>query len=70
MITKAGIRPGFFYFGFRYVGKQEKRARLPIIGGLDPRNVDWLPGVLENAAAFGLAPDAFGQQVVREKARA
>lgn len=58
------------YRGFRYVGPEAKGTLLTIIGGPDPGKVDWLPGVLEKAAAFGLARDASGQLVIKEKAPA
>lgn len=60
--------PTGVYRGFRYVGKEERGALLTIIGGPDPGKVDWLPSVLEKAAALGLVRDASGQLVVGAKA--
>lgn len=62
--------PTGVYRGFRYIGPEAKGTLLTIIGGPDPGKVDWLPGVLEQAAASGLARDASGQLVIKEKASA
>lgn len=59
--------PTGVYRGFRYVGK-DKGTLLTIVGGPDPGKVDWLPGVLEKAAALGMARDASGQLVMKENA--
>jgi len=51
------------YRGFRYVG-EGKGTLLTLIGGPDCGKVQWYPGVLDDAAATGLARDAQGNLVV------
>ena len=51
------------YRGFRYVG-EGKGTLLTLIGGPDCGKVQWYPGVLEEAAATGLARDAKGNLLV------
>ncbi len=51
------------YRGFRYVG-EGKGTLLTLIGGPDCGKVEWYPGVLDQAAATGLARDAKGNLVV------
>jgi len=51
------------YRGFRYVG-EGKGTLLTLIGGPDCGKVQWYPGVLEEAAATGLARDASGRLVM------
>jgi mannose-6-phosphate isomerase-like protein (cupin superfamily) len=48
------------YRGFRYVG-EGKGTLLTLIGGPDCGKVQWYPGVLEEAAATGLARDEAGR---------
>ena len=54
------------YRGFRYVG-EGKGTLLTLIGGPDCGKVKWYPGVLEQAAATGLASDAKGKLVVETR---
>lgn len=51
------------YRGFRYVG-EGKGTLLTLIGGPDCGKVQWYPGVLEDAAATGLARDEKGNLLV------
>ena len=53
------------YRGFRYVG-EGKGTLLTLIGGPDCGKVQWYPGVLEQAAATGLARDAKGNLVLEK----
>lgn len=62
--------PTGVYRGFRHLGKEPKDALLTIIGGPDAGKVDWAQSVLEQAAKLGLARDAKGELVIKEKASA
>jgi len=55
------------YRGFRYVGTG-KGTLLTLIGGPDCGKVAWYPGVMEQAAATGLARDESGKLVVENPA--
>ncbi len=61
--------PTGVYRGFRYVGTG-KGTLLTLIGGPDCGKVQWAPGVMEEAAATGLARDEQGNLVVKTKAAA